>query len=67
MIVARRFSKTLSQAKISTIAALATVVTLGLILRLVVTLEFPNINHPDEIYQTIEQARRLTTGAGIVP
>jgi GPI mannosyltransferase 3 len=40
---------------------------LGIILRLVVTFEFPNIYHPDEIYQTLEQARRLTTSAGIVP
>lgn len=40
---------------------------LALFLRLVVTFEYPNINHPDEIYQTLEQARRLTTGVGVIP
>src|SRR5438874_6010886 len=40
---------------------------IGLILRLVITFRFPSINHPDEIYQTLEQARRLTTGEGFVP
>jgi hypothetical protein len=40
---------------------------LGLILRLVITFAFPNINHPDETYQTLEQALRLTTGVGFVP
>jgi len=29
-----------------------------MILRLVVSFEFPNIYHPDETYQTLEQARR---------
>jgi hypothetical protein len=67
MIVACRFSKVLSQERIATNAALVAVVSLGLILRLGVTFEFPNINHADEIYQTIEQAHRLTTGVGIVP
>jgi len=55
------------QEKIAAHAALVALLSLALILRLVVTFEFPNINHPDEIYQTIEQALRLTTGAGIVP
>jgi hypothetical protein len=67
MIAAYRLSKASSQETIATNAALVAVVSLGLILRLGVTFEFPNINHADEIYQTIEQARRLTTGAGIVP
>jgi GPI mannosyltransferase 3 len=67
MNVTDRFSNALSHEKIATSVALVAVVSLGLILRLVVTFEFPSINHPDEIYQTVEQARRLTTGVGIVP
>lgn len=47
--------------------ALFALLVFGLILRLVVTFVFPNIDHPDEIYQTLEQARRLTTGYGFVP
>jgi hypothetical protein len=45
--------------------ALVGLLLLGLILRLVVTFAFPSINSPDEIYQTVEQALRLTTGVGI--
>jgi phosphatidylinositol glycan class B len=67
MIVAYLLRRAPSQEKIATNAAFLAVVSLGLILRLGVTFEFPNINHPDEIYQTTEQARRLTTGVGIVP
>jgi phosphatidylinositol glycan class B len=67
MIAVCRPCTALSQEKIATNAALVAVLLLGLILRLGVTIEFPNINHPDEIYQTIEQARRLTTGVGIIP
>jgi GPI mannosyltransferase 3 len=67
MIAACRLSRVLPQEKIAINTALVGIVSLGLILRLVVTFEFPNIDHPDEIYQTIEQARRLVTGAGIVP
>ena len=67
MIAVWRLSKASLHEKIATNAALVGVVSLGLILRLGVTFEFPNINHADEIYQTIEQARRLTTGAGVVP
>src|SRR5437016_2397471 len=67
MIVPYFLRRAPSQEKIATNAAFLAVVSLGLILRLWVTFEFPNINHPDEIYQTIEQARRLTTGVGIVP
>jgi len=47
--------------------ALVGLLLLGLILRLVATFAFPSINSLDEIYQTIEQAGRLTTGVGIVP
>jgi GPI mannosyltransferase 3 len=46
---------------------LAGLLLLGLILRLVITFAFPSINVPDETYQTIEQALRLTTGVGFVP
>jgi hypothetical protein len=60
-------SKRLPRENIAAGAALAAILLLGLILRLVVTFEFPNINHPDEIYQTVEQAHRLTIGPGIVP
>jgi len=67
MIAVRQLGKASSRGKIAIVAAFLAVMSLGLILRLLLTFEFPNINHPDEIYQTIEQARRLTTGIGIVP
>jgi GPI mannosyltransferase 3 len=67
MIVSRRLGKGSAQENIAITTALIAVVSVGLILRLGVTFEFPNINEPDEIYQTIEQAHRLTTGVGIVP
>jgi GPI mannosyltransferase 3 len=63
----RFLTELLCREKATTNAALIAVLLLGLILRVGATFEFPNINHPDEIYQTIEQARRLTIGDGIVP
>src|SRR5262245_733815 len=46
---------------------LAGLLLFSLILRLVITFAFPSINWPDETWQTLEQARRLTTGVGGIP
>src|ERR1700747_2609121 len=35
--------------------------------RLLPVFVFPGINHPDEIFQTVEQAYRLVFGTGLVP
>ena len=51
----------------SMLIALFVLLALGFALPLVVTFVFLNIDHPDEIYQTLAQARRLTTGYGFVP
>lgn len=40
---------------------------LAAFLRVAVTLVFPNIQHPDEIFQTLEQAHRLLFDSGVVP
>jgi hypothetical protein len=63
----RSVSITSPHKKIIANAVLLAVLSLGITLRLVVTFKFPDIYHPDEIYQTVEQARRLSTGVGIVP
>lgn len=47
--------------------ALFVLLELGFALPLVVTFVFLNIDHPDEIYQTLAQTLRLTTGYGFVP
>lgn len=39
----------------------------GLALRLVVSLFYPLIHHPDEVFQYLEQAHRLVTGDGFLP
>src|SRR5512143_2896486 len=38
----------------------------GLALRVYLAIAFPNIYHPDEVFQTLEPAHRLATGWGIV-
>jgi GPI mannosyltransferase 3 len=35
--------------------------------RLLPVFVFPGINHPDEVFQTLEQAHRLVFGTGLVP
>lgn len=35
--------------------------------RLLPIFVFPGINHPDEVFQTVEQAHRLVFGTGLVP
>ena len=35
--------------------------------RLLPVFAFPGINHPDEVFQTVEQAHRLVFGTGLVP
>ena len=39
----------------------------GFGVRLVVSLVYPLIHHPDELFQYIEQAHRFVTGDGLVP
>jgi len=36
-------------------------------LRLAVALRFPGIHHPDEIFQSLEQAHRVVFGPGLIP
>jgi hypothetical protein len=48
-------------------AALVAIALVALVLRLVVAHALPGIHHPDEIFQTLEQAHRLVFGFGIVP
>jgi hypothetical protein len=40
---------------------------LALVLRVLQLILLPNIHHPDEIFQVLEQANRLATGSGLVP
>jgi hypothetical protein len=47
--------------------AVALVCAAAFALRLAVALSFPNVLWPDEIHQTLEQARRLVSGFGVVP
>ena len=35
--------------------------------RLLPVLAFAGINHPDEVFQSVEQAHRLVFGTGLVP
>ena len=48
-------------------AAGAVVFAAALAVRLLPVFAFPGINHPDEVYQTAEQAHRLVFGNGLVP
>lgn len=49
------------------LAGLALILIAAFLLRLYVAFEFPNINHPDEVFQYIEQAHRLVFKYGIIP
>ncbi|MEY4762746.1 MAG: hypothetical protein RLZZ200_2602, partial [Pseudomonadota bacterium] len=40
---------------------------LAFVLRFGAALLLPNIHHPDEVFQSLEQAHRITFGTGIVP
>jgi hypothetical protein len=46
---------------------LAAVCALAVALRMAVSIVFPGYEHPDEIYQVLEQAHRLAFGNGIIP
>ncbi|MCP4329611.1 MAG: hypothetical protein GY791_14380 [Alphaproteobacteria bacterium] len=47
--------------------SLAALVLVALAVRLAAVALYPNYNHPDEIYQTLEQAVRLNFDYGVVP
>jgi hypothetical protein len=49
------------------IAAGAAVFAVAFAARLLPVFVFPGINHPDEVFQTVEQAHRLVFGDGLVP
>jgi hypothetical protein len=46
--------------------ALPILLTVGFVARAISPVYFPNIAHPDEVYQTVEQAFRLLTGHGFL-
>jgi phosphatidylinositol glycan class B len=46
---------------------LAAVCALAVALRMAVAVVFPGFEHPDEIYQVLEQAHRLAFGNGFIP
>jgi hypothetical protein len=43
------------------------VFVVALVARLLPVFVFPGINHPDEVFQTVEQAHRLVFGNGLLP
>jgi GPI mannosyltransferase 3 len=49
------------------LAGLALILAVAFVLRLCFALEFPNVLHPDEVFQYIEQAHRLVFKYGIIP
>ena len=49
------------------LTALAVILVVAFLLRLFVAVKFPNINHPDEVFQYIEQAHRLVFKYGVIP
>ena len=49
------------------ITAGAAVFAVAFAARLLPVFVFPGINHPDEVFQTVEQAHRLVFGDGLVP
>jgi GPI mannosyltransferase 3 len=49
------------------ITAGAAVFAVAFAARLLPVFVFPGINHPDEVFQTVEQAHRLVFGNGLVP
>ncbi|HKT16620.1 MAG TPA: glycosyltransferase family 39 protein, partial [Stellaceae bacterium] len=48
-------------------AALAALFLLAMALRLVPTILHPSLDHPDELFQSLEQAHRLVFGYGEIP
>jgi hypothetical protein len=53
------------QKRIQIATAWIALLTLALGLRIGLALRFPSINHPDEIFQTLEPAHRLAYGYGV--
>src|SRR3974390_2604093 len=49
------------------LSVLSLILLLAFLLRLYVAVSFPNINHPDEVFQYIEQAHRLVFKYGFIP
>lgn len=49
------------------LAAFVGIVVVSLLLRLYFALAFPNIHHPDEVFQYLEQAHRSVFGYGVIP
>ena len=47
--------------------ALAAICALALVLRMMVAVFFPGFEHPDEVFQVLEQAHRLAFGNGFIP
>jgi GPI mannosyltransferase 3 len=47
--------------------ALSAMLVLAFLLRLIHVFVLPSIHHPDEVFQSVEQAHRLVYGTGIVP
>ncbi|HXM84854.1 MAG TPA: hypothetical protein VN899_03560, partial [Stellaceae bacterium] len=45
----------------------AALYALALALRLIPAIGFPGLNHPDEVFQTLEQPHRLVFGYGVLP
>jgi len=48
-------------------AALTLILAIAFLLRLYFALTFPNVHHPDEVFQYLEQAHRLVFNYGVVP
>src|SRR5260370_17972666 len=46
---------------------LAAICALALVLRMAVAVLFPGFEHPDEVFQMLEQAHRLAFGNGFIP
>ena len=49
------------------LSGLSLILLVAFLLRLYVAVSFPNINHPDEVFQYIEQAHRLVFKYGFIP
>jgi len=48
-------------------AALTTVCLIAFVARLIPVLFYPSLAHPDETFQSVEQAHRIVYGLGLVP
>jgi phosphatidylinositol glycan class B len=46
---------------------LAAICALALVLRMAVAILFPGFEHPDEVFQMLEQAHRVAFGNGFIP